>query len=113
MIIASQIPSPRHDQSIPATVPKDLAAPITNSVRMTTVEILPPEFGGLVTRHPGLFYFPIMEWRCLSHMHDDKHPGKSKQEKKECENDAHEGPAFMARFADYKASPQKKNDGKS
>jgi hypothetical protein len=44
-------------------------------------------------------------------MHDDKHPGKSKQEKKDCENDAQEGPAIMGRFANDKASPQKKNDG--
>jgi hypothetical protein len=49
---------------------------------------------------------------CSSHVHDDKHPGKSKQEKKDCENDSQEGPAIMGRFANDKASPQKKNDGK-
>jgi hypothetical protein len=58
------------------------------------------------------------EWRkeeqkiCSSHMHDDKHPGKSKQEKKDCENDSQEGPAIMGPFSNDKASPQKKNDGK-
>jgi len=46
----------------------------------------------------------------LSHLEGDEHSNKSGCKKENYEKEASEGPVIVRRFADNKASPQKKND---